>query len=169
MIEFIFMLTHNDATVANALETLSEVEKSGLRYVGFKDVGQPTETLTRIADAAHEAGLQVMLEVVSTSAEDEIRSIEAALQIGVDWVLGGLAPIAPARSWEGASFATARSREQCRDIRASSAASRRRLPSMRPSSRRWIQSMVSTCLPIVTSPLTPWISRGWWSTLLAAL
>ena len=30
-----------------------------------------------------------MLEVVSERAEDELRSISAALEIGVDWVLGG--------------------------------------------------------------------------------
>ena len=30
-----------------------------------------------------------MLEVVSTSREDELRSVRAALDIGVDWVLGG--------------------------------------------------------------------------------
>ena len=92
MIEFIFMLTHNDATVANALEVLDDVKHSGLRYVGFKDVGQPVETLTEVAAVAHEAGLEVMLEVVSTSVEDELRSIEAALRIGVDWVLGGTHP-----------------------------------------------------------------------------
>ena len=39
MINFVFMLTHNDATVPNALEVLEELRGSGLRYVGFKDVG----------------------------------------------------------------------------------------------------------------------------------
>src|ERR1700761_970757 len=92
MIEFIFMLTHNDATVPNALDVLSEVQDAGLRYIGFKDVGQPPEVLTEIAARSHDAGLEVMLEVVSTSAEDEIRSVQAALDIGVDWVLGGTNP-----------------------------------------------------------------------------
>ena len=92
MIEFIFMLTHNDATVPDALDVLSEVQDAGLRYIGFKDVGQPPEVLSEIAARSHEAGLEVMLEVVSTSAEDELRSVQAALDIGVDWVLGGTNP-----------------------------------------------------------------------------
>lgn len=92
MINFVFMLTHMDATVPNALEVLDELRGSGLRYVGFKDVGASPEQLTEVADAAHEQGLEVMLEVVSTSAEDERRSLEAAVPIGVDWVLGGTHP-----------------------------------------------------------------------------
>jgi hypothetical protein len=92
MINFIFMLTHNDATVSNSLEVLEELRDSGLRYIGFKDIGASVEQLTEVADAAHEQGLEVMLEVVSTSVEDERRSLEAALPIGVDWVLGGTNP-----------------------------------------------------------------------------
>jgi sugar phosphate isomerase/epimerase len=89
MIEFVFMLTHHDATVPDALEVLDEVRDSPLRYVGFKDVGASADELAEIAEAAHGRGLEVMLEVVSTTAEDERRSLEAAPAIGVDWVLGG--------------------------------------------------------------------------------
>jgi hypothetical protein len=92
VIEFIFMLTHNDVTVDHALEVFDEIKDSGLRYVGFKDIGPPPEVLTKVARAAHDAGMEVMLEVVSTSAEDELRSLRAALDIGVDWVLGGTHP-----------------------------------------------------------------------------
>jgi hypothetical protein len=38
---------------------------------------------------AHDAGFEVMLEVVSTSKEDELASLHAAAAAGVDWVLGG--------------------------------------------------------------------------------
>jgi hypothetical protein len=92
VIEFIFMLTHNDVTVDNALDVFAEVRDSGLRYVGFKDIGPPPEVLSDVAAAAHAAGMEVMLEVVSTSAEDELRSLHAALRISVDWVLGGTHP-----------------------------------------------------------------------------
>ena len=92
MIEFVFMLTHNDVTVDNALEVFDGVRDSGLHYVGFKDIGPPPEVLSDVAAAAHVAGMEVMLEVVSTSAEDERRSLRAALEIGVDWVLGGTHP-----------------------------------------------------------------------------
>jgi uncharacterized protein related to proFAR isomerase len=89
VIDFIFMLTHNDATVPNAVEVLGDLQETGLSYVGFKDVGATAGRLSEITTAAHEQGLEVMLEVVSTSVEDERRSLEAAADIGVDWVLGG--------------------------------------------------------------------------------
>ncbi len=92
MINVVFMLTHNDATVPNALEVLEELRGSGLRYVGFKDVGASVEQLTEVADAAHDQGFEVMLEVVSTSEEEERRSLEAAVSIGAGWVLGGTHP-----------------------------------------------------------------------------
>ncbi len=93
MTEFIFMLTHDDATLPDALEvygTLRDVE--GLRYVGFKDVGAPFERLQALTDAIHADGRTSMLEVVSESAADELRSIEAARRLGVRWVLGGTHP-----------------------------------------------------------------------------
>jgi hypothetical protein len=89
MIEFVFMLTRDDVTVADAPEVLAGLRDMGLRYVGFKDIGPPPEVLRDVTAAAHEAGMEVMLEVVSTSREDELRSVRAALDIGVDWVLGG--------------------------------------------------------------------------------
>ncbi len=89
MIEFIFMLTRDDVTVADARDVLAEVRDAGLRYVGFKDIGPAPEELRRVTADAHAAGMEVMLEVVSTSREDELRSLRAALDIGVDWVLGG--------------------------------------------------------------------------------
>jgi len=92
MINFVFMLTKDDATVPDALDVLAELRDSGLRYVGFKDVGATPEQLAEVAAAAHAQGLEVMLEVVSTSVEDERRSLEAAGPIGVDWVLGGTHP-----------------------------------------------------------------------------
>ena len=89
MIEFVFMLTRDDVTVGDAADVLASLRESGLRYVGFKDIGPPPKALAEVTAAAHEAGMEVMLEVVSTSAEDERRSLRAALDIGVDWVLGG--------------------------------------------------------------------------------
>jgi hypothetical protein len=89
MIEFIFMLTHHDRTLPNAAEVLDSVRGTGLRYIGFKDVGADPDRQRELAGAAHEAGMEVMLEVVSTSAEAELASVRAALDAGVDWVLGG--------------------------------------------------------------------------------
>jgi len=92
VIEFIFMLTHDDVTVDDAADVLADLRDSGLRYVGFKDVGPPPSVLRELTDAAHDTGMEVMLEVVSTRAGEEVRSLMAARAIGVDWVLGGTHP-----------------------------------------------------------------------------
>jgi hypothetical protein len=90
--EFIFMLTRNDATVPDALAVYQELRSTDLRYVGFKDIGLPIEDLRVLAQAIKSDGREVMLEVVSEHAADELRSIQAAIDIGVDWVLGGTNP-----------------------------------------------------------------------------
>ncbi|HEX6868266.1 MAG TPA: hypothetical protein VF119_05645 [Candidatus Limnocylindrales bacterium] len=89
MIEFIFMLTRNDATIPDAAAVYDTLRDSGLRYVGFKDIGLPPAQLRALAETMRRDGREVFLEVVSERAEDEIRSVEAALEIGVDWLLGG--------------------------------------------------------------------------------
>lgn len=87
--EFVFMLTNHDSTVPDALDVLEGVASSGLRYIGFKDVGSTPEGMCTLVDRAHEAGMEVMLEVVSTSVESELTSVRAAVAAGFDWVLGG--------------------------------------------------------------------------------
>jgi len=92
VIEFVFMLTHHDRTVDRPLDVYRDIRGCGLRYVGFKDIGATPSELREVGDQAHADGLEVMLEVVSTTREDELRSIAAAAEIGVDWVLGGTHP-----------------------------------------------------------------------------
>ena len=92
MTEFVFMLTHSDRTVANARAVYDEIRDCDLRYVGFKDIGLPIESLKELAAAIRADGREVMLEVVSEAKDDELRSVRAALEIGVDWLLGGTHP-----------------------------------------------------------------------------
>ena len=86
---FVFMLTHNDSTVPGAAKVYESLRGTALHYVGFKDIGATPGELAVVADKAHADGLEVMLEVVSTSRESEIVSLEAGRDIGVDWILGG--------------------------------------------------------------------------------
>jgi len=87
--EFIFMLTHDDRTVDNAAEIMPTLADTGLRYVGFKDVGADLARQRELVELAHDAGFEVMLEVVSTSKEAEMSSLRSAAEAGFDWVLGG--------------------------------------------------------------------------------
>ncbi len=92
MLEFIFMLTRNDQTVPDAIDVYDGIRDTDLRYAGFKDIGLPVARLRELAAAMRADGREVFLEVVSERADDEIRSVEASLEIGVDWLLGGTHP-----------------------------------------------------------------------------
>jgi hypothetical protein len=86
---FVFMLTHGDRTIEHAAEVVPQLADTGLRYIGFKDVGADASRQRELTSLAHDAGFEVMLEVVSTSREDELSSLRGAAAAGVDWVLGG--------------------------------------------------------------------------------
>ncbi|MBA2714056.1 MAG: 4-hydroxythreonine-4-phosphate dehydrogenase [Rubrobacteraceae bacterium] len=93
MPEFVFMLTREDKTVEDASEVYDGVrDLEGLRYVGFKDIGLPFDRLRSLANDIRAGGHEVMLEVVSEREEDELRSAHAALDLGVDYLLGGTHP-----------------------------------------------------------------------------
>lgn len=89
MAHFVFMLTHDDRTVENAAELVPTLADTGLRYIGFKDVGADLARQRELVSLAHDAGFEVMLEVVSTTKEAELSSLESAAKAGFDWVLGG--------------------------------------------------------------------------------
>lgn len=89
MAHFVFMLTHDDRTVDNAAEIMPTLAGTGLRYVGFKDVGADLAKQRELVGLAHDLGFEVMLEVVSTSKEAELSSLRSAAEAGFDWVLGG--------------------------------------------------------------------------------
>ena len=87
--DFIFMLTRNDQTVEDCLEVLDAVAGLGIGHLGFKDIGVELETLKTLNRAIKAAGAVSYMEVVSTTPEACLRSAEAAVEIGVDRLLGG--------------------------------------------------------------------------------
>lgn len=89
MSHFILMLTRNDVTVANAMAVYQGLRGSPLQYVGFKDIGLPMAELKALAAAIRKDGRKVLLEVVSAGEAAELASVEAACEIGVDYLLGG--------------------------------------------------------------------------------
>ena len=86
---FIFMLTVNDRTIADARMRLDEVIAGGARHIGFKDVGLPLPELRGLAADIRAAGARSYLEVVSLDAESELTSARAAIELDVDCLLGG--------------------------------------------------------------------------------
>jgi pyridoxal biosynthesis lyase PdxS len=89
MTHLIVMLTHNDTTVSNARAAYRSIRGCGLRYVGFKDIGLPLAELKLLTADLRQDGCQVMLEVVSSTPDAEMQSIEAAITLQVDYLLGG--------------------------------------------------------------------------------
>ena len=87
--DFIFMLTRNDRTVADAAIHAETALRAGIRHIGFKDIGLPFDALAGLARQIREGGASTYLEVVSLDRESEIRSVKAAIDLGVDYLLGG--------------------------------------------------------------------------------
>lgn len=88
-LRFIFMLTRNDRTVPEAAAHLDTALALGVRHVGFKDVGLPVAELKALNAAIKAKGATSYLEVVSLDRTSEIASAKAAVEIGVDVLLGG--------------------------------------------------------------------------------
>ena len=88
-LRFIFMLTRNDRTVADARQHLDTALSLGIGDIGFKDIGLPLEQLKGLNRAIQEGGATSYLEVVSLDRDSEVASAQAAVDIGVDVLLGG--------------------------------------------------------------------------------
>lgn len=89
MVEFIFFLTYNDVTVYNAIDVFEKRKNTGIKYVGFKDVGLPKEKLIELHERMKKAGMTTFLEVVSATEEDNLRSAKMGIELGVDNLIGG--------------------------------------------------------------------------------
>lgn len=88
--DFIFMLTRDDRTVTDCLHVLDSVRELGITHIGFKDVGVGPATLRRLHEQIRELGATSHLEVVSTGREQALDSVRAAVDLGVDWLMGGV-------------------------------------------------------------------------------
>ena len=89
MTEFIFMLTRDDCTVANAREVYAQVAHTGLRHVGCKDVGLPRAELGALLEDIRANGHTSYVEVVSETEEATLQSARVAAQIRPDCLIGG--------------------------------------------------------------------------------
>jgi hypothetical protein len=87
--DFIFMLTRNDRTVEDAAYLIDSACDLGVRHIGFKDIGVPFATMQELAGTIRRREGVCYLEVVSTTREAMLRSLEAGRALGVDRILGG--------------------------------------------------------------------------------
>jgi 4-hydroxythreonine-4-phosphate dehydrogenase len=89
VIEFIFMLTRDDVTLADAREIHASIADTGLRHVGCKDVGLPREELAALLEDIRARGAETYLEVVSETEEATLESARVAAEIRPDHLIGG--------------------------------------------------------------------------------
>lgn len=89
---FIFMLTRADVTIPDALVRLPEVLSAGVKHIGFKDVGLSLDQMKRLADAIRASGATLYLETVSLDGDSECASARAAVELGVNVLMGGTRP-----------------------------------------------------------------------------
>jgi hypothetical protein len=106
MIEFIFMLTRDDVTLPDAREVYASIADSGVRHVGCKDVGLPTDELKALMDDIRANGHESWIEVVSETEEDTLASARAAAEIGPDHLIGGtlIEPVQEILAGSGVKF-----------------------------------------------------------------
>jgi hypothetical protein len=91
MTELIFMLTHHDVTIPNAIEVFeNEVKGSDLKFVGCKDIGLSLEDLEELFLRMKEEGLTTFLEVVSYDEGKHFEGIDKAICVGADYIIGGM-------------------------------------------------------------------------------
>jgi hypothetical protein len=83
------MLTHHDKTVENCIEVFEEIKHLKFKYIGFKDIGVPKEKLINLGKIIKESGKELFLEVVSLNEDDEVRSAKVAVELNVDYLMGG--------------------------------------------------------------------------------
>jgi hypothetical protein len=87
--DFIFMLTRNDRTIEDAESVVDAACELGIRHIGFKDVGVSAATMRTLVQTIRRHGGTSYLEVVSTTSDAIVQSLETGRTLGVDRVLGG--------------------------------------------------------------------------------
>jgi hypothetical protein len=87
--EFIFMLTRDDRTIADAREVYAQIAHLGLAHVGCKDIGLPREELEALLEDIRANGHTSYLEVVSETEEATLTSARVAAEIRPDCLIGG--------------------------------------------------------------------------------
>jgi hypothetical protein len=87
--EFIFMLTRDDRTVADARQVYASIAHAGATHVGCKDIGLPRDDLAALLEDIRSNGHTSYLEVVSETEEATLHSARAAAAIRPDCLIGG--------------------------------------------------------------------------------
>jgi hypothetical protein len=89
MTEFIFMETYSDMTRTDAIPVYKQIRDTHVKCIGFKDIGLPLTKLKELHAMMKKDGKTTFLEVVSASEKETLQSTKVALELGVDYLIGG--------------------------------------------------------------------------------
>jgi 4-hydroxythreonine-4-phosphate dehydrogenase len=104
--EFIFMLTRDDETIADAREVYESIADTGVRHVGCKDLGLARDELAALMHDIRANGHTSYLEVVSETVQATLESARVAAEIAPDYLIGGtvIEPIQEILAGSGVRF-----------------------------------------------------------------
>lgn len=88
MSELIVMLTHNDVTVPDAMETFLSCKDLPVKYWGFKDNGLEPDKMKELTQCMRDNGKETFLEVVSYTEAECMRGAKLAVECGFDYLVG---------------------------------------------------------------------------------
>lgn len=86
----IIMLTKNDVTVDNALETFNSCRDLPIQYWGFKNVGLSKSEMSKLISSMKASGKKIFLEVVTYNKESCMEAARFACDSGIDYLIGTL-------------------------------------------------------------------------------
>jgi hypothetical protein len=99
--DFIFMLTQNDRTIAACDQVLNSLVSTGLRHVGCKEVGASSTVLRDLLKVIRRMKSTSYLELVGETAAECEAGARWAIELGFDCVMGGKNPEALAELCSG--------------------------------------------------------------------
>lgn len=89
MTRVVIMLTRDDVTIPHAVQAFRNLRDTGISDIGFKDIGLPFEGRKKLVAAIKKEHMNVYFEIVRGTREDIIRSAREAVELGVDYLIGG--------------------------------------------------------------------------------
>lgn len=89
MLKMIVMLTKDDCTVANAVDVLKSIAHTGIKHVGFKDVGIEPSEMKHLMKIIRSNDMKAYFETVQLTKDKTLRSVDLALELGADYLMGG--------------------------------------------------------------------------------
>lgn len=87
-LQLIVMLTHNDKTVANALEVFEKCKDTKAQFWGFKEAPLPLSEMKELYAYMKTCGKTTFLEVVAYTEEEGMAGAKVAAECGCDVLMG---------------------------------------------------------------------------------